>query len=606
MKKSLILCLIVKNKKRNLNQFNMRKTIILLIVFMVNAMTYAQKKDKTVDTKKAVETKKVVETTKVAAQTPAPVEVPKVAVEAPKVVTPVAPSIWAPKPKNPFEIGISGGLHAVQGDVNSKLGFNLDNSTFGLHIRKALTYNFSMRLQYNYGNATMRHDMPHYSAIPNKVSATNPEWYVSSQTYSHTFTLDQIINFGNNSIHKSNTKVLYEIYAGPALILYRTKLDLTDDKGNAHNWASVTQAYDDAKKSDAISGENSSKDAASKKLDQMLGDAKYETLADNNRVKPNLGGYAIVPGVTAGAAINFLVSEKFSVGLDQRLIFPLDDYFDGERWANFSATSPSYSQNNDVILNTTARLNYFLGAKGDKPLYWQNKDAYMINKMAGMNNKKAIAEAFIDDDGDGIPNILDQELESKSGYPVDSKGIMLDSDKDGFLDADDKEPYSPVGFPIDNKGVAIVPPPACCAEMKKEVVKSNTPSVACAETVLPTVKFAKDKYGVNATMASSLLTIGEKMQACPDMKLVVSGINDKNNKNGKYNEQLSYNRANELVNYLSEKFGLSRDRFITRFNQDGVGDLDADRAVMFRNAQTGEMGVSNPPSPHPGLNAGSR
>jgi hypothetical protein len=88
--------------------------------------------------------------------------------------------------------------------------------------------------------------------------------------------------------------------------------------------------------------------------------------------------------------------------------------------------------------------------------------------------------------------------------------------------------------------------------------------------------------------------------------LVVNGINDRNNKNGKYNEQLSYNRAMEVANYLEERFGLSRDRFIVRYNLEGTGDADADRAVMFRNAQEGESGANNPPSPHPGLKAGQK
>jgi hypothetical protein len=90
------------------------------------------------------------------------------------------------------------------------------------------------------------------------------------------------------------------------------------------------------------------------------------------------------------------------------------------------------------------------------------------------------------------------------------------------------------------------------------------------------------------------------------MKLVVNGINDKNTTNGKLNEQLSYNRAMEVTNYLSEKFGISRDRFIVRYNLEGVGEPEADRAVMFRSAQDGESGIGNPPSPHPGLRAGTK
>jgi outer membrane protein OmpA-like peptidoglycan-associated protein len=264
---------------------------------------------------------------------------------------------------------------------------------------------------------------------------------------------------------------------------------------------------------------------------------------------------------------------------------------------------------NDMVHQTTVKLNYNLGKGTAAPLYWRNSNEELQKKLAEMNPRKEINAAFADDDGDGVPNILDQEPSSREGCPVDTKGVMLDSDKDGLIDCDDKEPYSPAGYPVDNQGVAKVPPPACCADITKAAatqVKSAKPAGDCSEVTLPSVTFEKDKYGLNSNSAVSLQSIGEKMQKCPDMKLVVNGINDRNNKNGKYNEQLSYNRAMEVANYLEERFGLSRDRFIVRYNLEGTGDADADRAVMFRNAQEGESGANNPPSPHPGLKAGQK
>src|SRR5688500_7308437 len=51
------------------------------------------------------------------------------------------------KPRNMWEIGISGGAFTVSGDVKAKF------PTIGgaIHIRKALGYLFSLRLQYLYG-----------------------------------------------------------------------------------------------------------------------------------------------------------------------------------------------------------------------------------------------------------------------------------------------------------------------------------------------------------------------------------------------------------------------------------------------------------------------
>lgn len=573
----------------------MNKNLLLLVLVFVGLSVYSQKS----------KTEAPTTTT-----TPAPVAEAAPAVKVAPAKTPVNYG----KPKNPFEIGISGGLQYVWGDVNSRVKFDLNNSTFGIHVRKALTNSFSMRLQYNYGQATMQDFRPHYTAVANGISnnPTNNAWFVNSRMYSHSFAWDNILTIGNTSMYKNNSKWIFDLFAGPAAFFYRTKINVRDGSGNLYNWTNVENIYtSNVAIGQQLDGDARAKRLVAEELDRIMDDS-YETLGNNNRAKTSVGGYALVPAVTFGAAVSREINDRFNVSLEQRFFYVFDDYLDGERFANFSTTA-QYSQMNDMVSNTTLKLNYNLGKKGDKPLYWRNANEEIQKKLASMNPKKAINEALADDDGDGVPNILDQESASREGCPVDTKGIMLDSDKDGLLDCDDKEPYSPVGYPIDNNGVAKVPPPACCAELKKSMevaepvqVKTNTTSTACAESTLPSVTFDKDKYGLNSGMVPSLQTIGEKMQKCPDMKIVVNGINDKNNKNGKYNEQISYNRAMEVTNYLVEKFGISRDRFIVRYNLEGTGDQNADRAVMFRNAQEGESGANNPPSPHPGLKAGNK
>src|SRR5215203_5604121 len=53
------------------------------------------------------------------------------------------------KPRNQWEIGIKAGSFTVNGDVRSKAF----SPGFGVHIRKAFGYVFSMRLEYMYGVA---------------------------------------------------------------------------------------------------------------------------------------------------------------------------------------------------------------------------------------------------------------------------------------------------------------------------------------------------------------------------------------------------------------------------------------------------------------------
>jgi len=53
------------------------------------------------------------------------------------------------KPRNMWEVGVSAGNFHVAGDVSSRI----PTLGFAAHVRKALGYVFSLRLQYLYGNA---------------------------------------------------------------------------------------------------------------------------------------------------------------------------------------------------------------------------------------------------------------------------------------------------------------------------------------------------------------------------------------------------------------------------------------------------------------------
>jgi hypothetical protein len=53
------------------------------------------------------------------------------------------------KPRNQWEIGIKGGLSTVSGDVRSKT----PSGGIGIHVRKALGYVFSIRMEYDWLNA---------------------------------------------------------------------------------------------------------------------------------------------------------------------------------------------------------------------------------------------------------------------------------------------------------------------------------------------------------------------------------------------------------------------------------------------------------------------
>ena len=134
---------------------------------------------------------------------------------------------------------------------------------------------------------------------------------------------------------------------------------------------------------------------------------------------------------------------------------------------------------------------------------------------------------------------------------------------------------------------------------------SGNSAIDCSKAELPEIHFGDDKYGVSPEFYAHLHEVADRLQMCPDAKIVVNGIST----DGKYGEQLSWNRVNKAIEYITSKYGISRDRFIVKFTQAPKTTNPAEkvnlRRVEFRIAQEGENGPSNPPAPHPGLKAGS-
>jgi len=83
------------------------------------------------------------------------------------------------KPRNQWEVGVKGGMFRVSGDVAS-----LFAPGFGLHVRKAFGYVFSLRLEYMYGIGKG------LDWTSNQNFAKNPAWgsnLAASERYSAPF-----------------------------------------------------------------------------------------------------------------------------------------------------------------------------------------------------------------------------------------------------------------------------------------------------------------------------------------------------------------------------------------------------------------------------------
>ena len=570
------------------------------------------------------------------------------------------------RPKDQWELGLVGGSFLISGDIRPDVTKGWGG---GISVRKAINYYFSLRLSYLYGNTRNIDLKPRFDVYNDAAlnqSGSNHADYLHTynasgivtgisekiifhnyRTMTHAVHLEGLINLGNILFHQERNIVGLNLIFGVGGHMYRTQMDMLDKNGKPYDFSSIVADYND------MSSHHVAESDINKKIKGEL-----ENLLTGNytvdAINPLKGGvhlahYNLVADFDAGVGLDFHVSKWVTLGIEEKFIFNHNSNLDGVNWQDDShnGLAPHY----DHYVTTMVHLNFNLGKNRVEPLWWLNPLDYAYKKISEANPDKIAKDLLKDTDEDGVPDRLDKEPNTKKGCPVDVKGVILDSDKDGIPDCDDKEPFSPPGYPIDSNGVAQVPPNPCCDNDTSgfgpgmDGINGGGPNgngngnngingtggngpnggggpggkgrnrrgggYDCSKIEMPGVFFDDDKYYIDPAYQSALHQVAEKLQMCPDVKMIITGVDESRN-DQKYNEQLAYNRASTVVDYLVEKYGISRDRFIVKYEGGKKSDATKTpqerkkgRRVDINYAGDSEKGESNPPAPHPGLKAGS-
>ena len=558
------------------------------------------------------------------------------------------------RPKDQWEISLQGGSSLISGDIKPNWGTGWGG---GFSVRKAVNYFFSLRLSYIFSLITDQDLKPrqdeNFDAALNQAGSDHADYahntynaagvlvpgesiiFHNYKNTSHQVHLDGVLNLGNILFHKERTLISPYLFFGVGFHLYRTQMNMLDKNGNLYNYNAIVDTFNSMTASNK--SQSSINSTVSSALKSLQNGGQYIDAVDPlEKGDIKVSHFYLVPDFSVGAGIDFHVSKWVTLGIEERFTFNGNSNLDGINWQDDS--HPGFATHYDQYFSTMIRLNFQIGKNAVEPLWWLNPMAFTYKKLSDANPDKIAADLFKDTDEDGVPDRLDKEPNTKKGCPVDVHGVILDSDKDGIPDCDDKEPFSPPGYPIDQNGVAIIPPNPCCDNNNGEggdtVFDANGKPVIgpdgkvvtnggknkggknrgqfdCSKMEMPGVFFDDDKYYIDPAYQSALHQVAEKLQMCPDVKMIVTGVDESKN-DQKYNEQLAYNRATSVVDYLVEKYGISRDRFIVKYQGGKKADANKTpaerkkaRRVDFNYAGDGEKGESNPPAPHPGLKAGS-
>ncbi|MDP9230931.1 MAG: OmpA family protein, partial [Bacteroidota bacterium] len=487
------------------------------------------------------------------------------------------------KPRNQWEVGIKGGYFAFSSDVASRPSFG-----FGAHVRKAFGYVFSARLEYMYGiakglnwvSSTNYNNNPAWNdygslGVGGVVNGPSDKVFYNYRSKVQDLALEGVFTLNNIRFHKAKTGFNVYGFIGIGATTYETKV-------NSHNGTAI---YDFS----GISGDVYKNRKDTRDALKSLMDDSYETPAENQGVRrPKLFGNTLKPAGHVGAGVAFKISKRLNLALEDRFTTVKDDLLDGQRWAEQTPGQPVLTRDFDSYNFLSLGLNINLGAKAVEPLWWLNPLDYAYSEIRNPRLMRLPKPVLPDADGDGITDQFDQE-QTPQGCPVDSHGVSRDTDGDGVPDCRDKELITPTYCqPVDADGVGKCPcPDSTCFGMMRPM--------DCATTLgaLPSVTFSGKSVTVSSDAASLLASVAARMRNNPDCRVVVIGYCSST----KQEQQLSWDRVNAVINYLVEKEGISGDRLIFNYAQEG-GDCNT---VDLRAAAEGEQGPNTVPAPHPNL-----
>jgi len=518
------------------------------------------------------------------------------------------------KPRNMWELGVSGGLYNISGDVPSLMLWNKGGFGLGAHVRKALGYVGSIRLDYNYGIGKGLEFQPSSGYI------LDPAWnggvggygggtynaahdykgapvFYNYKTESHQLNLDFVLSLGNILFHHTRTKFDPYIFAGIAANAYQTWINALNDKTGEtpYDFAGFIAAHGGANYSNYY---HADRRQVKKDLQSLLDDS-YETAAESDRTvrRPTLFSTKKLTFATSfGAGLQYRITRRINLSLEDRItFFPTtnEDLLDGQRWdENTQAIAGTGqkigvpSQNKDGINYASLGINFNLGggSRNVEPLYWLNPLDYSYGELSAPRHMILPDPILPDADGDGIANQFDKCPGTPAGVAVDSHGCPMDTDGDGVPDDRDKQLITPTECqPVDADGIGKCP----C-----NCPKPTPGGGGCGNIAAGSIMFANGSAKISPAMQGQLATLAAQMQANPDCKVVMMG----NKGESKAAQQRSWDRVNAVIEYMSEKNNVDRNRFI--FQYEGQA---GENSVNYRSANNGEEGPSNVAPPHPDL-----
>lgn len=474
------------------------------------------------------------------------------------------------RPRDMWQLGVYGGLFMIDGDCPPLPGWNV-----GVQVRKALGYVFSIRGQVGFGitkglDYRENTNLANLPRVAGNAYRSAGAYIPNFKTTAITPSIDALVSLNNIMFHKKSNKVNIYVLGGFTEFIHKVELDMFNGASTPYNFGSVAL--------------NRPRKDIRDDLKDLL-DGEYETPARVNDRRQNFGdtsagAWQIRHSWNIGGGVEFKLSPRVSLGLELKYMLSPDDYLDG--WIYQVGGDLTPDKDNALFGNLSLNFNLGDASKRVAPLWWLNPLGYVYSELSNPTIMKFPKPVLDDTDNDGVTDQFDIEPNTPAGCPVDTKGKSRDTDGDGVPDCRDKELITPTSCqPVDADGVGKCPP-TCCDSI------ATWGRGPCNIGSLPSVQFTSG-VRLSDQATSILASAASQIKANPNCKICVVGHGGAS----KREQQLSWDRVESVITYMVEQQGISRDRFVFKYGEEG------DSNTVDLQDCSGEEGPNMVPAPHP-------
>ncbi|MEZ4981238.1 MAG: OmpA family protein [Saprospiraceae bacterium] len=494
-------------------------------------------------------------------------------------MTNTTPNSYSATPKHMWEIGVHGGHFMNVGDIEFDPSWGA-----GIHIRRALDYIFSLRLDLMYGQP--------------KGGAERAG--VDIQDYTTTWISGSLLGVVSlNNLHWSRPKRNTNFYA---LV------------GGGINYFKTEYVF--------IKMDNTTEDRV---LD-------FEPLAHAD----------------VGLGIAFKISKKVNLGIEHKATAIFGNKADlVDAWDNPGYPQTSFRDILNYT-NIRLNFNLGKSEEKSEPLYWVNPMEGVLTDISELKARPKLDLTDTDNDGvidmmdqendtpegapvdtrgvaldsdkDGIRDFEDEEPYSPPGFTYNENGVaeqptyadetMVDDIVRQKIGEWEEEMLGIKRDPNDPDGGSMTNPdgtPRTSGSSGRGGLLALSEKAGLAGWFLPMIHFNLDSDKIRQADYGNLAGIAYVMKQYPNVRIKVQGFTDQTASND-YNENLSYNRAKAAIEFMMTQHNLPRERFVMHYGGETnnlvptTGSNFMNRRVEFTVAAPDEVDMPAPGSPDSGSN----